>query len=166
VANTQALKGDVESYVRTALESEFGVPFEKKRLTLIRVAGLPGDHEFDAVANDGSVLGGMISSAARTSGGRRNVGAVHHATGELYYLSLTDARRRMLVCTDPSFRNLMTSVMRGRLASGLEIRHMALPDDLERRVQACRVNSSGEMGKSRPGNKAIPGTQAAGPSDE
>lgn len=146
MANTQVLKGAVEGFVRGALESEFGMPFEKKRLTLVRVEGPASDHEFDAVAKDGSVVAGIISSAARTSGGKRNTGAVHHATGELYYLILTDAHRRILICTDASFRDLMKSVTRGRLASGLEIRHVSLPDDLERNAQASRTASSLEMG--------------------
>jgi hypothetical protein len=146
MANTQVLKGAVEGFVRGALESEFGVPFEKKRVTLTRVAAPPSDHEFDAVASDGSVVAGVISSAARTSGGKRNTGAVHHATGELYYLTLTDAPRRILICTDASFTDLMRSVTRGRLASGLEIRHLPLPNDLERNAQASRIASSLEMG--------------------
>ena len=149
MANTQVLKGAVEDFVRGALESEFGTPFVKKRLALVRVEGPPSDHEFDAVANDGSVIAGIISSAARTSGGKRNVGAVHHATGELYYLTLTEARRRMLICTDLSFCDLMNSVTRGRLASGLEIRHMTLPDDIEMKAQASRNGSSLEMGARR-----------------
>jgi hypothetical protein len=146
MANTQVLKEEVENFARESLESEFGVPFRKKRLTLVRVQGPSGDHEFDAVADNGSVVAGVISSAARTSGGKRNTGAVHHATGELYYLSLTDAPRRILICTDASFGQLMSSVTRGRLASGLEIRHLSLPADLERNAQASRIASSLEMG--------------------
>jgi hypothetical protein len=163
VANTQVLKEAVENFVRGALESEFGTPFVKKRLILVRVEVPPSDHEFDAVATDGSVIAGIISSAARTSGGKRNVGAVHHATGELYYLTLTEARRRMLICTDASFCDLMNSVTRGRLASGLEIRHMTLPDDIERRAQASRTGSSFEMGARMQSGKDVGGSPAPVP---
>jgi hypothetical protein len=158
------LKEDVEKFVREALETEYGVPFQKLRLTLIRVEGSPSDHEFDAVAKDGSVVAGIISSAARTSGGKRNVGAVHHATGELYYLTLTNAARRMLICTDPTFGALMNSVMRGRVASGLEIRHMPLSSDLERRARESRAGSSSEMGARMRGGNDTGSALVSGPS--
>lgn len=145
MANTQLLKTDVEDFVRATLRTEFGQPFEKRRLTLTGVQGLPGDHEFDAVAQDQSVVAGIVSSAARTSGGKRNTGAVHHATGELYYLTLVAASLRVLICTDRGFTELMRSVTEGRLASGIEIRHVQLPEDLERRAKSTRAEASAEV---------------------
>ncbi len=156
MGNTEVLKREVEDHIRSALKEEFGTAFESRRVVLEGVQGNPSDHEFDAVAADGSVIAGIISSRAKTSGGRRNVGAVHHATGELYYLTLTKASRKILVCTSANFRDLMASVTAGRLARGLEIRHMPLTPDLERRAQAIRTASSAEMTGGKTGSALNP----------
>lgn len=145
MANTEYLKHQVEDFVRGELAQRFKVRFEKRRVTLKHVQPPPGDHEFDAVAADGSVIAGVISSAPRTSGGRRNVGAVHHATGELYYLSLVDAKRKMLVSVDLGFHELMCSVTEGRLGLGLELLCVALPPELVTQVRRARAKASREM---------------------
>lgn len=144
MANTEPLKREVESYVRGALAERFGVQFEKRRLTLARVRRPCGDHEFDAVSKDDAIVAGVITSGPRTSGGKRNSGAVHHATGELYYLTLVRAKRRILISTDPGFHKLMRSVTRGRLAEGVELMHIALPPELEAVVRRYRRVASQE----------------------
>jgi len=149
MANTQVLKQQVEDYVREELGRRYRVSFEKKRLPLPGAENPIGDHEFDAVAVDRSVVAGVISSAPKTSGGRRNTGAVHHATGELYYLSLVAASHRILVCTNEGFRELMESVMKGRLAKGLEIAHVPLPADLNKLAEEARLRASNEMSRDQ-----------------
>lgn len=150
MANTEGLKHEVEDFVRGELSKRFGVKFEKRRATLTGVQPPPRDHEFDAVANDGSIVAGIISSALKTSGGRRNVGAVHHATGELYYLSLVDAKRRILISVDPGFHDLMKSVTGGRLGIGLELLNIELPPELAELVHRTRLEASREMSPEKP----------------
>lgn len=145
MANTEPLKREVEDFIRTKLARRFGVNFEKRKVPLAHVLPPRGVHEFDAVAADGSVIAGIISSAPRTSGGKRNVGAVHHATGELYYLSLAHAGRKLLICTDPEFHELMRSVMKGRLAKGLELVPIRLSPRIERLVRGVRRKASKEI---------------------
>jgi len=142
--NTELLKHEVEDFVRAELSRRFGMRFEKRLVTLTGVQPPPREHEFDAVSEDGSIIAGIITSGPRTRGGRRNVGAVHHATGELYYLRLVAAKRRMLVATDAGFRELMLSVTEGRLAVGLELIHIPLSQGLDEAVRRVRLEASRE----------------------
>jgi hypothetical protein len=97
VANTRYLRTVVEDYVRGALHDEYGKDFAPKFLRL-----LPGGrHEFDAVSEDGTVVASVKSASGLTSGGRVPSGKLKDCIAELYFLSLVEARERLLVLTTP-----------------------------------------------------------------
>jgi hypothetical protein len=141
VANTSFLGAQVEDAVRSALSRELGVEFEKKKLRL--KSG--GEFCFDAVSADEKFVVSIKSSRGTTRGGKPPTGAIKAAIADLYYLSLVEADRRILVLTDKGFYDRLARDLRQRVAAGLELKYVPLPAELNRRVQAALDFASNEM---------------------
>jgi hypothetical protein len=144
MANTALIKTLVEPYVREHLEREYGQPFAQQFLDL------PGGgrHEFDAVSRDRTIVTSIKSHSGLTSGGKRPGGKILACYAELYYLLQVDAPIRILVLTNPEFHDIFVSDSRGRLAPGLEIELVALPEDIQRQIQQVTHAASREMARS------------------
>ena len=132
--------------MRERLEAEYGQPFSQQFLLVgWRADGSPASHELDAVSADRRLVAGIKSSSGKTSGGRRPSGKIAAAYKELYFLSLVDADRRILVLTDRGFYRIMMSESDGKLVSGLELMLIELPPKLKEQVQAVHKAVSQEM---------------------
>lgn len=118
--------------VRGQLGVRYSVAVAKTRLHLTT----GGQHIFNAVAIDGSVVATIMNSSGPTSGGKKPVGKLRGALAELYMLSLVDAPTRTVITTNPSFRDLLERETSGALASGLSLKHVGLPFDLAEAVTA------------------------------
>ena len=141
MANTRYLTTVVEQHVRVALAAQYGIPFSKRMLPL--VSG--GQHEFDAVAEDGSLVAAIKSASGRTAGGKNPSGKIKDCIAELYFLSLVDAPRRVLFLTTPSFHDVFLRAMRGKVAPGVEVEHLPLPPDVQAEVDAVQRTASAEV---------------------
>lgn len=141
MANTSFLGAEVEDSVRSTLGRELGVEFGKKKLRL--KSG--GEFNFDAVSLDGSIVISIKSSRGTTRGGKPPTGAIKAAIADLYYLSLVEAERRILVLTDKGFYDRLSHDLRQRIAPGLELKHVPLPAELDQKVQAALDFASNEM---------------------
>lgn len=141
MANTKYLKTEVEGYVRGELQRRFGQPFASTFLRLIT----GGEHEFDAVSDDRSIVASIKASSGLTSGGRRPNGKYNDNIAELYYLSLVKAEQRFLVLTSPEFHALLLRKLKDRIAPGLSIMCIPLPEDIQREVDAVVLQASREM---------------------
>jgi hypothetical protein len=141
MADTNFLSTEVEDVVRAELSRELGVEFTKKRLLL--KSG--GQFNFDAVSPDGRIVASIKSSRGTTRGGKPTTGAIKAAVADLYYLSLIDADRRILVVTDAGFYERLAHDLRQRIAPGLELKHVQLPPELDKKVHATLDRASDEM---------------------
>ena len=141
VANTRYLTTIVEDHVRRALSERHGVIFEKRVLTLTT----GGQHEFDAVAVDGSIVASIKSASGRTAGGRVPSGKIKDSIAELYFLSLIEAPRRMLMLTTPEFHEIFCRKLEGQVAPGLEIVCEPLPPKVQAEVEAVQQTASAEV---------------------
>ncbi|GAB6876131.1 hypothetical protein [Thermaerobacter litoralis] len=141
MANTLYLKRVVEDVVRQHLAQQFGVPFKSRVLKL--VAG--GTHEFDAVSDDGRVVASIKSASGKTSGGKKPAGKINAAVAELYYLTLIDAPIRILVLTSEEFFGIMEKHLRGRLAPGISLMYVPLPNDVRQRMTEIQALASQEV---------------------
>lgn len=141
MANTNYYKTHVEPYVREALERIHGVPFTSRVLELTT----GGTHEFDAVSEGGSIVASIKSLSAKTSGGKRPAAKYHNCVAELYYLSLVVAPRRILVLTTPTWHEMFTKYIKGRLAPGIEVELITLSSELQAKVDAIRDLASNEV---------------------
>ena len=146
MANTQALKNQVEVYVREKLEQEFCQSFRKQKLPVgLKKDGSEAMHEFDAVSEDRSIVVGIKSSSGKTSGGRFPSGKVAAAYQELYFLSLSKAERRILLLTDPEFYEIFKKHSDGKIVPGLELMLVPLSPELGRQAQIVQQAASREM---------------------
>jgi hypothetical protein len=141
MADTSYLGREVEDAVRLIIGREFGVEFSKQKVRLLT----GGQFCFDAVSRDGKIVVSIKSSRGMTRGGKRTTGATKSAIADLYYLKLVQARRRILVTTNRQFFELFSRDMRGRLAPGLEIKHVPLPVALESKVRSALAKASLEQ---------------------
>jgi hypothetical protein len=144
VANTRILTTAVEEHVRTTLHRKHGVAFAKRRLRL--TSG--GLHEFDAVSDDGQFVASIKSASGRTSGGRIPAGKIKDCVAELYFLSMINAPRRVLILTTPDFYDIFTKVMVGKVVPGIEVTLCRLPEQLQAVVAAVQAAASAETSPS------------------
>lgn len=141
MANTALMKSLVEPYVRKQLEEEHGQPFFQRFLPLPGA----GQHEFDAVSEDGSIVTSIKSHSGKTSGGRRPGGKILSCYAELYYLAQIEAPTRFLILTNPDFFAIFERDSRGKLAPGLELKLIALPANIQEQVTEVTAAASQEM---------------------
>jgi hypothetical protein len=141
MADTTYLKRVVECFVRDALTREFGTRFESRFLPL----STGGTHEFDAVSEDGRIVASIKSASGKTAGGKNPSGKIKDSIAELYFLSLATAPIRMLVLTSPEFHAIMSGVLAGRLAAGLSLKLVPLPQDIQERVEHVQKAASQEV---------------------
>ncbi|MGP8179566.1 MAG: hypothetical protein ACLP1E_02055 [Acidimicrobiales bacterium] len=74
------------------------------------------------------------------------MGKIRGAIAELYWLSQADASTRLLDLTNSEFLKILSQEMASALPPGVEIIHLALPDELASRVAAVTTAASEEMG--------------------
>src|ERR1700754_84987 len=94
MVNSRYLATAVEDEVRHSLSEMYQASFHRRPLQL----QTGGQHEFDAVSDNGKIVA-SIKSAAADGGGRHPSAKVVSCFAELYLLSLVRARRRLLVLT-------------------------------------------------------------------
>jgi len=141
MANTSYLKTVVEDYVRKTLEEEFSVGFTSRQLTL----QTGGQHEFDAVSEDGQIVAAIKSASGKTAGGNIPSGKVQGVEAELYYLTLVTAPRKSLILTNPGFYQIMSKRLTGRLVPEVKLVLMPLPEEIQGEVSGIQDEASMEV---------------------
>ena len=141
MANTKYLKTEVEEFVRCELQRRYGKIFTSRFLQLIT----GGQHEFDAVSDDGAIVASIKASSGLTSGGRLPSGKFNANIAELYFLTLVEAEQRLLVLTSPEFHELLQRKLKNRVAPGLSLICVPLPEVIQREVDAVVLQASREM---------------------
>lgn len=155
MANTNYYKTHVEPYVRAELERIYGVRFVSKVLPLTT----GGRHEFDAVAEDGSIVASIKSHSGKTATGRRPAAKYQACVAEMYFLSLVDAPKRVLVLTTKAWHEMFVRYIDGRRHSAVEILLLELPEDVQAEVDKVREAASSEMSLK---GESVPEIQSPG----
>jgi hypothetical protein len=141
VANTSYLRRVVEPYVRQELGRRYSTVFLPKAIGL--TSG--GQREFNAVSHDGEIIASITTAGGKTVSGRVSSGKVRVAESELYYLTLAAAATRLLVVTSPDFHRLLTKKLDGRLAPGISLELIELPEEMAEQVARVQAEASVEM---------------------
>ena len=144
MANTNDLKTLVELYVRDWLTNKYHQPFEERELPLKLITG--GEHKFDTISKDQTIVGGIKAISLREIGGV-GAGAIKSAFTELYFLSLVKAERKLLVLTNKGFYELFKRRALGKVLPDTEVIYCELPKILSDRVAEVHKNASAEIGK-------------------
>jgi len=140
MANTAPLQ-DAIHWVREDLGRQFGLSMTKARVSL----RTGGERTFNAVADDVSIVATVMNSSGSTSGGKKPIGKIRGAVAELYYLSLVEDARRLLVVTNPDFYAILRQEFRGALIEEIELIHLPLPRNLAASVGRVHGAASDEM---------------------
>ena len=113
--------------------------------------GTAGQHQFGAVSEDGNIVASVKSLSGRTTGENLPTAKINSSYAEIYYLSLVQAEKRLLVLTDLEFYRLFCKQSKGMVIRGVDILHCPLPPELERVKNEVRIAASAEIddGKGR-----------------
>lgn len=129
--NARNLTTAVEDYVREVLSAEHQDVFRRRRARL-----QPGGHrEFAAVSDNGRVVASVKTASTRA---RHPADIVTNCITELYFLSLARANKKFLVLTSVDFHELFLGALAGKVPHGVQVRHIALPPDLQDRVASVQ----------------------------
>lgn len=141
MANTVYYKTHVEPYVRAEMERIHGQRFLSKvcRLTT------GGTHEFDAVSDDGTIVASIKSLSGKTASGKNPSGKIYACYAELYFLTLVDAPRRMLVLTTPDFHEIFTRALRGRLHPDITVELIGVSPEIQAEIDRIKDLASEEV---------------------
>ena len=147
MANTKALKTEVECYVRNELEKDFpGHTFAEKAMQLRKKRdGTFAIHKFDAVSEDNSIVANIKSHSWKTSGGKNPAGKIASIFQAIHFLGLVRAETRLLILTDKTTYNAFMVESDGKLPEGIETRLYELPAQLQKLVSEVQRKASEEM---------------------
>lgn len=147
MADTRSQKRGESWVIKNDLPNRFGVPFSSKKVLL----AWDGKFEFDAVSADGSVVGNISTSSARTAGNKLAIAKIQKIKCDtLYLLHAKGAKKRLLIFTElDMLRHFEKEVKNGRFPKGIKLIHVALPAMLQREIEVARKIASDETSPKR-----------------
>jgi hypothetical protein len=126
------------------MATQFGTRFSRERLPL-RSGGV---FDFDAVSEDHSIVATISTSGSKTSGGKNAVGKMLKLRSDMLFLTMVDAKRRIMVLTERDMCDQCEKeAAGGRVPPEIELVCAVLPEAINARLVAARLRASGE---SRP----------------
>jgi hypothetical protein len=97
LTDTNKIKKIIEPYIRNWLSIQFPGHIFKEKTVFIG----SGEHKFDAVAEDGSIIGAILCNRPKTRSGNENTGAVRKALNDISYLKLLSKNvKKFMIFTD------------------------------------------------------------------
>jgi hypothetical protein len=116
--------------------------FSRERLRL-RSGGV---FDFDAVSEDHSIVATISTSGAKTSGGKPAAGKILKLRSDMLFLSMVEAKRRVIVLTEPDmYDQCKKEAGGGRVPPESEFACALLSEDLRARLVAARLTASREF---------------------
>jgi len=133
---------EVEDWVRQSwMPKHFGVNFYRDRVKL-RSGGM---FDFDAVTTDKSIVATISTSGAKTSGGKLAVGKMMKIRSDMLFLTMVDAKRRIVVLTERDmYEQCLKEAQGGRVPQEIEFVFAPLLEDMNARLIAARQSCSTE----------------------
>lgn len=143
MADTSAQQIAEQWVVAEFLRNHFsGVKFVGRKL-LLKWGGL---FAFDAVSEDGKIVGLVSTSATRTAGGKAAIAKFQKLKADaLYLLHAVGTERLIMIFTEESMlRHFEKEKKSGRFPPEVEFIHAPLPEYIHARVLAARHVASAE----------------------
>jgi len=147
MADTRAQKKGEVWVLKNDLANRFGVAFSTKKVML----AWDGKFEFDAVSSDGSIIGNISTSSARTAGNKLATAKIQKIKCDtLYLLHAKGAKKRLLIFTElDMLRHFEKEVKNGRFPKGVKLIHVPLPVSLQHEIENARKIASDETSPNR-----------------
>ncbi len=143
MANTSAQHSAEKWIVSHFLPAQFkGISFSVRKLTL----KWGGQFAFDAVSEDGKIVGLISTSAAHTASGKAAIAKFHKLKADaLYLLNVNGADQLLMVFTEDSmFNHFERQKKSGRFPPEINFLLASLPEDIDALVHAARLIASTE----------------------
>jgi len=94
------------------------------------------------------VVGTISTSAARTSSGNQGSGKILKLRSDMLFLTLVDAKRRIIVLTEQDMCDQCgKEVVGGGVPKEIEFVCAMIPDELRKKLVAARLRASGEFSR-------------------
>lgn len=128
MANTKEIRTKIEPWIRDWLATQYkGFTFSEKKVVL----PTSGTYNFDAVSQDGTIVGAILSNRAKTRTGRENTGGVRKASQDLNYLKLLSPHiTKLMIFTDNDFCELIKKRAQRQGVGGIQFLDCRLPENL------------------------------------
>jgi len=145
MVDTIKIKIIIDPYIRTWLSTQFiGHSFEEKSILL--PGG--GSYAFDAVSEDGLIVGEILSNRHLTSGGNENTGGVRKAHNSISYLNmLPQVTIKIMIFSDLKFYELIKRRSSRWGAQDINMKICKLPPELESIRQEILNEASDEQSR-------------------
>lgn len=123
------------------MPTQYDTKFSRERLRL-RSGGI---FDFDAVSEDHSIVATISTSGAKTSGGKYAVGKILKLRSDMLFLTLVEAKRRIIVLTERDMCDQCDKEFAGgRVPKEIEFVCAEIPLELRARLVEGREKASGE----------------------
>ena len=134
---------EVEDWVRRNwMPTQYGAKFSRERLPL-RSGGV---FDFDAVSDDRSIVATISTSGSKTSGGRHAVGKILKLRSDMLFLTMVEAKRRVIVLTEQDMCDQCEKeAAGGRVPKEIEFVCVPIPEELRTRLVSARLKASDEF---------------------
>jgi hypothetical protein len=142
MADTRAQRQAAEWVISEWLPKQFGVSFRTEPVRLRP----GGDYRFDAVSEDGAIVVAISTSAAKTSSGKAAVGKMNKIRADMFFLSMTSARYKVMVLTEEDmFGRCIAEKENGRIPDEIQLTMATLPAALADDIRVARELASAEV---------------------
>ncbi len=142
MANTNDLK-EITEYVISYISSELGITLKTRQIPIGSQGRLK---EFDGVSIDGSVVVQVINHGGYTSGGKLPSAKIKNTYADCYFLSLANAKNKILAISNEEFFNIFESKSQGFLED-IKLIYVKLPKELKDKANMVLKSASSEMSK-------------------
>lgn len=134
---------EVEDWVRRNwMPTQFRMRFSRERLPL--KSG--GVFDFDAVSDDHSIVATISTSGAKTMSGKYAVGKILKLRSDMLFLTLVEAKRRIIVLTETDMHTQCSKEFAGgRVPLDIEFFCAPIPPELRDKLLKARSGSIEEM---------------------
>ena len=107
-----------------------------------------GNHRFDIVSTNRTIVGEIKSSGVRESSSKRKVGVgtIKSIYYDLYLLNLVTATRKLMILTNPGLYLLFSDHCRGKILPDIDLRLIELPPNIESEIESARRSARKEKG--------------------
>jgi len=143
VVDTTKIKTVIEPYIQNWLSTCFlGHVFKKKPVPLTTGSS----HRFDAVAEDGSIVGAILCNRPRTRTGRENTGAVRKARNDVTFLKLLPSVvKKLMIFTDAGCCDLIRRRAARLGTESIDMMVCTLPPNLAKLLRNILDEASNEQ---------------------